>query len=172
MKLTTLFLLLALVVSCTPEQKNAPKNELPTATEFHPQAVGQAHWLMGQTVYVPIYSSIYVEHEKSLVHLTATLSLRNTSEKEPITITRVSYYDTNGVLKKNFIEGTFSLGKMATKDFVISTDNLTGGTGANFIVEWKSATKVSTPVIESVMVGTMGTHGFSFTSRGQEVESH
>jgi len=172
MKLTTLFMLLILAISCTPEQKTASKNELPTATEFHPQSTGHANWLMGQTVYVPIYSSIYVEHEKSLVHLTATLSLRNTSEKEPITITRVAYYDTNGVLKKNFIDVTFSLGKMATKDFVISTDNLSGGTGANFIVEWKSATKVSTPVIESVMVGTMGTHGFSFTSRGQEVESH
>ncbi len=172
MRSMTFFLLLLFAVACTPEQKASQKNELPTATEFHPQAMGHANWLMGQTVYVPIYSSIYMEHEKSLVHLTATLSIRNTSEKEGITITRVDYYDTNGVLKKNFINGAFSLGKMATKDFVISTDNLTGGTGANFIVEWKSSTKVSTPLIESVMVGAMGTHGFSFTSRGQEVESH
>lgn len=172
MKLAALFLVLTLAIACTPKKKTPPTNALPQATEFHPVNANHTNWLLGQTVYVPIYSSIYLEHDKSLVHLTATLSLRNTSEKEAITITRVDYYDTNGVLKKKFIEGAFSLGKMATKEFVISTQNLSGGTGANFIVEWKSANKVSSPVIESVMIGTVGTHGFSFTSRGQEVESH
>lgn len=170
MKFTVLFLLLILGISCKPENKT--QNVLPTATEFHPVTINHTNWLLGQTVYVPIYSSIYMEHDKGFVHLTATLSLRNTSDKEAITITRVDYYDTNGVLKKKFIDGAFSLGKMATKDFVISTQNLSGGTGANFIVEWKSTSKVSSPVIESVMIGITGTHGFSFTSRGQEVESH
>ena len=41
-----------------------------------------------------------------------------------------------------------------------------------FIVEWDSDKVVSIPLIESIMLGTLGTKGFSFSSRGKEIEAH
>ena len=104
--------------------------------------------------------------------MTALLSIRNTSSKEEITIKRVDYFDTNGKLIKSFLNGPFSLGKMSTKDFVIPENDLEGGTGANFIVEWSSEKVASVPLIESVMLGAIGTKAFAFSSRGKEVEAH
>ena len=154
------------------EKESYSSNKVPKATEFRPIDPTYIRKLHGQQVYVPIYSSIYDQHESNLLHMTAILSIRNTSFKESITIKRVEYYDTNGKLIKKFIEGPFSLGKMSTKDFVIPENDLKGGTGANFIVEWDSDKIVSVPLIESVMLGTLGTKGFSFSSRGKEIEAH
>ena len=46
------------------------------------------------------------------------------------------------------------------------------GVEPNFIVEWDSDKVVSIPLIESIMLGTLGTKGFSFSSRGKEIEAH
>ena len=61
---------------------------------------------------------------------------------------------------------------MSSKDFVIPESDLSGGTGANFIVKWETQNKISAPVIEAVMIGSIGTKAFSFTSRGKEIEAH
>jgi len=45
-------------------------------------------------------------------------------------------------------------------------EKLKGGSGANFIVEWVSDTKVNQPVIEAVMVGIDGQSGISFVRPG------
>jgi len=43
------------------------------------------------------------------------------------------------------------------------------GSGANFLVKWKSQTKVNPPLIEGVMIGTRSGQGISFVSRGQVI---
>jgi hypothetical protein len=43
----------------------------------------------------------------------------------------------------------------------------TSGHDANFVVEWAAAGQITEPLIEAVMVGTLGAQGFSFTSRGK-----
>jgi hypothetical protein len=45
-----------------------------------------------------------------------------------------------------------------------------GGSGANFLVKWKSKTKVSPALIEGVMIGTRSGQGISFVSRGQVIK--
>ncbi|MBT8364361.1 MAG: DUF3124 domain-containing protein, partial [Deltaproteobacteria bacterium] len=46
-------------------------------------------------------------------------------------------------------------------------DDKAGGSGANFIVVWKSESQVNPPIIEGVMIGTHSGQGISFVSRGQ-----
>jgi hypothetical protein len=36
-----------------------------------------------------------------------------------------------------------------------------------FVVEWAANGQITEPLIEAVMVGTLGAQGFSFTSRGK-----
>lgn len=175
MKLFSVLLFGLFLISCSPEEslqkKTTDKSGIPHATEFRPSEI-TTRKVHGQQVYVPIYSSIYSQYESNILHMTAILSIRNTSQKESITIKRIDYYDTNGKLLKKFIDGPFSLGVMSSKDFVIEENDLSGGTGANFIVEWATDKFVSIPIIESVMIGNVGTRGFSFTSRGKEIEAH
>ena len=53
--------------------------------------------------------------------------------------------------------------------YVIPEKDKTGGSGANFIVEWKSDKFVNPPIVESIMIGTQSQQGVSFTSRGQTI---
>jgi hypothetical protein len=159
-------------LSCNETSTQKIKSTVPEAAQFKPAGEYHSHKLSGQSIYVPIYSSIYNQFEGNLLHMTAILSIRNISPKSEIIIKKIEYYDTNGKLIKKYIDKPFSLGKMSTKDFVIAENDLEGGTGANFIVEWDAKQKVSIPIVEAVMIGNLGTKGFSFSSRGKEVEAH
>jgi len=123
----------------------------------------------GQTVYVPIYSHIYSGVKARPFDLAATLSIRNTNLKSPITITTVKYYDSEGKLVKDYLEAPLSLGALATIRYIIAENERAGGSGANFIVIWRSDKPVNTPVIEGVMIGTHSGQGISFVSRGQVI---
>ncbi len=120
-------------------------------------------------VYVPAYSSIYVGQGTVRSNLAATLSIRNTSLTDAIVIRAVRYYDTDGDLVSTFIERPHRLGAMATADFFVDSSDVRGGTGANFVVDWASEQAVSEPLIEAVMVGSVGAKGISFVSRGRRV---
>ena len=124
----------------------------------------------GQTVYVPIYSHIYSGVKARPFDLAATLSIRNTNLKSAITIVSVRYYDSEGKLVKDYLESPISLGALASTRYIILEDDKAGGSGANFIVVWKSEQKINPPVIEGVMIGTHSGQGISFVSRGQVIK--
>ncbi|MBA4416558.1 MAG: hypothetical protein C0392_01415 [Syntrophus sp. (in: bacteria)] len=124
----------------------------------------------GQTVYVPVYSHIYIGDRETPYYLAATVSIRNTDQANSIIVTDVNYYDTNGKLIKKYLEKPVHLGVNVSTRFVVKETDGKGGSGANFIVKWRSSdTQVNTPIIESVMIGTRNQQGISFTSRGQAV---
>ena len=121
----------------------------------------------GQTVYVPIYSHIYSGVKGRPFDLAATLSIRNTNLKSPITLTAVKYYDSDGKLVQEYVSQPQTLRALVTMRYIITEGDKSGGSGANFIVVWKSEQKVNPPIIESVMIGTHSGQGISFVSRGQ-----
>lgn len=123
----------------------------------------------GQTLYVPAYSHIYAGNRELPVLLTVTLSIRNVDSKHSITITSVDYYGTKGELLKKFLNQPVLLGPFESTRYVIPRDDKSGGSGANFLVEWKSEKSVNSPIVESVMIGAEGQQGISFTSRGQTI---
>lgn len=127
--------------------------------------------VMGQTIYVPIYSHIYHGDEKRIFNLAATLSIRNTDLTNPIIMTSVRYYDSNGKLVKQYLERPIQLAALASTDFVVDRTDTSGGSGANFIVEWVAQTKVSQPIVEAVMIGTDFQQGISWISSGKVIKS-
>ena len=126
---------------------------------------------MGQTIYVPIYSEIYFFNKSRTFQLAATLSVRNTDPKNPIIITSVNYYNSDGKIVRKHLENPLRLPPLASTDFVVPENDQTGGSGANFIVEWIAETKVYEPIIEAVMVSTASQQGISFISVGRVIES-
>ncbi len=120
----------------------------------------------GQTVYVPVYSSIYHGDKGREFNLAVTLSVRNTDQQNNIVLERVDYFNTSGKILKRYLPGRQNLGPLESIQYVVKESDIKGGVGANFIVIWRSAMPVSAPVMEAVMIGTGGQQGISFTSRG------
>lgn len=142
-------------------------------TQLQVVSLNKEDIVMGQTVYVPIYSHIYHHNSQDRVmNLSATLSIRNTDSTDLIIITSVKYYDTDGQLIRQDIERPVALNPLASTSFFVAADDTSGGSGANFVVEWVAKKTVSEPVIEAIMINTSGGQGISFISPGKVVEQH
>ena len=124
----------------------------------------------GQTLYVPVYSNIFSAPKKIPFNLATILSIRNTDMSNPIKIVAVDYYDTKGKLVRKYYQQPITLAPLESTDIFIPEEDTTGGTGANFIVKWKSQKEVNVPIIESVMIGMKSGQGISFVSPGQEIK--
>jgi Protein of unknown function (DUF3124) len=156
----------ALMVSCTSPQAKQVSNRSPSNQMTAEVKIVNAvqNPVMGETLYVPIYSHIYAEDRQSKLNLTATLSIRNADPQQSFIINSVRYYDSDGRLVRQYLDQPIELKALATKDFVVPSNDTTGGAGANFMVEWVSKQKISEPIVEAVMIGTEGNRGFSFVS--------
>ena len=125
----------------------------------------------GGTVYVPVYSSIYLglNIKKTMVDLAVTVSVRNVSAKHALILDVVRYYDSAGKPVREYVDRPSELPPMATVEFVIQRADATGGPGANFLIQWRGPEGVDAPLVEAVMVGASGNAGISFTSAGRAV---
>jgi len=126
----------------------------------------------GQTVYVSIYSHIYSGLKARPFDLAAILSIRNTNPNNSITLTSVKYYDSDGKLLKEYLSDPLQLKALVSTRYIITEGDKAGGSGANFIVVWKSDRKLNPPIIEAVMIGTHSGQGISFVSRGQVIKEN
>ena len=176
-----------LLSSCTSlEQKQSPQtntnnpdtvcsqpSSLPQAANdlIDDQELEKLNIVKGQKFYVPLYSQLNRAGGLGTLDLAGILAIHNTSETNSIIVTSVRYYDTSGKLVEDcLVDKNIRLGPMANTEFGVARDDKSGGSGANFIVEWVAEKKVSNPLVESIMITTSGTQGFTFTSRGQVIE--
>lgn len=124
----------------------------------------------GELVYVPVYSHVYYGDYERKILLTGILSIRNTDPGKAITVTRADYYDSDGKLIKSYLSQPLTLKPMASTRFIVKESDTHGGSGANFLVEWRAETEVNEPIMEGVMIGASGQQGISFTSRGKAIK--
>jgi hypothetical protein len=165
--------LILVLTSCSSRQAERQAASQPSPVSAQPtiSAEENGNQIMGQTIYVPVYSHIYTRDKSRVINLSATLSVRNTDAQNPIRIISVRYYDTNGALLKAYVDAPLRLAPMASTDFVVAEDDTSGGAGANFIVEWGAAAEVTEPVVEAVMISTASQQGISFVSAGRVIKS-
>jgi hypothetical protein len=119
------------------------------------------------SVYVPLYSSLYVGGRRSLKNLSATLSLRNTSADQALIVTSVTYFDGNGKAVVELLDVPHVLAPMATAEFYTDQSSTSGGPVATVIVGWGAETSAAPPLIEAVILGNYGAKSISFVSRGE-----
>jgi len=117
-----------------------------------------------QTLYVPAYSHIYIRDAARTMNLATTLSIRNTSRTDSLTLTTIDYYDSEGQKVRSYLDRTRELGPLSSTHVVVDEGDLRGGVGANFIVQWRAAAPVSPPIVEAIMITTQSTQGISFRS--------
>ena len=121
-------------------------------------------------IYVPIYSDIYMDNQNQNSLLAATLSIRNTSFDDSLFVSKIDYFNTEGIPVRSYIDKTISLPPMATVNYVVEKEDETGGPGANFIVEISSKNKNVKPLIQAIMVGERGNKGFAFSTDGYSLK--
>ena len=139
----------------------------PDLTAFEAKGVERDSLRVHQAAYVPVYSHIYYDGGRPYL-LEITLSIRNIDLKEPVYLSKVDYYDTDGQLSKRKIDRLIVLKPLQTIEFLIERHDASGGSGANFIVEWHAGSgETHAPLIEAVMVGRSGTNAISFVRRGE-----
>jgi hypothetical protein len=134
------------------------------------QAAPEEGLSKGQLVYVPVYSHVYHGDLEKKFLLTGTVSIRNTDPNHAITILLADYYDSEGKVIKSYVPKPLTLNPMASTRFVVKESDTKGGSGANFLVEWRAETEVNEPIMEGVMIGAAGQQGISFTSRGKAIK--
>lgn len=118
------------------------------------------------STYLSVYSDIYDMTDQTKHLLTATVSMRNTSLTDSLFILKADYYNTRGQLIRSYVKKPIYLVPMETLEIVINRKDTTGGSGANFIFDWRMHNESSEPLFESVMIWTTGTQGISFLSKG------
>lgn len=133
-------------------------------------AAAEVKLLTGQTIHVPAYSHIYHGDRQQPFYLTITLSVRNTDPVHSITLVSVDYFDSNGKLLRRYVEKELKVAGLASAIFIVNESDRDGGAGASFVVVWKSQEKVTAPIAETVMIGTLSQQGISYSSRGQVVK--
>lgn len=119
--------------------------------------------------YVPVYSHIYYDGGRPYL-LETMLSIRNVDPKRPVYFSAADYYDTDGKLSTKKLDRLIKLEPLQTIEFLVKRHDATGGSGANFIVEWHAETNdTHAPLIEAVMVGRSGTNAISFVRKSESL---
>lgn len=135
------------------------------------ESLAQRDFTQGQRVYVPIYSEFGFGSGKPPYPFAVNLSIRNTDAKGSVIVTSARYYDNDGKLLREYLEEPRELAPMGTATVVIAQKDMTGGLGANVIVEWGATEPVSMPVIEAVMLSRHGSKkAAAFRSPGRVIE--
>jgi len=126
----------------------------------------------GQTIYIPSYANVISGPPIFMVvSLRANLIIHNTDLSQPITMVRIDHYDTDGKLVDKYLLQPVKLNPLAAMRVVVKEPKKGDeGLGANFIVQWEAAKKVNEPIIDCLMLGTLGNQGFSFTSQGRIIQ--
>ena len=141
----------------------------PDLSVYEAKAFPDAAENSSRTIYVPIYSHVYYNGGMPF-SLESTLSVRNVNQEQPIFFTAVDYYDTQGDRVKQYLDRTITLAPMQTIEFLVPARDSEGGSGANFLVNWFVESGGHAPVIEAVMVGSIGTQAISFLAEGRELD--
>jgi hypothetical protein len=133
-----------------------------------PAAAGET-FSQGQVVYAGAFSHVLIGDKGRPFDLSITLCIRNTDTDHGIALLSVDYHDSDGKLVKKHLNEPQSLSPLATVHFFVSRSDVSGGLSPSFIVRWKSAAKVSEPIVEAAMIGDRSGQGVSFVTRGKVV---
>jgi hypothetical protein len=142
------------------------------SVNFSALALGAAKMVKEQTVYIPSYANVMSGPPLLMVvPLRANLIIHNTDPSQPIAIDRIDHYDTDGKLVYKYLEKAVTLKPLAaTRVIVKEPKKGDEGVGANFIVHWHATKPVNKPIIDCLMLGTLGNQGFSFSSQGRIIQ--
>lgn len=118
------------------------------------------------STYLSVHSQVYSKNAHSMVGLTVSVNMRNTSLKDTVHIFETKYYDTHGKMIRNYLERPIYILPMETLQIIIPELDIEGGAGGNFMFDWAITDSSYAPIFDAVMISTLGQQGLSFKSYG------
>ncbi|WP_179344221.1 DUF3124 domain-containing protein [Winogradskyella ursingii] len=122
------------------------------------------------STFLSVYSQIYVRNSETLSDLAATVSIHNPNLENEIYIEKAVFYNTHGEPIRSYFHQPIFIKSMETVQIIIDGIDNEGGTGANFIFDWR--TSASPPIFEAVMLTTYGQQGISFVTEGKRIDKY
>lgn len=122
--------------------------------------------LVSNQVYLPFYRTLYVEEDRAVNKLYATLSVHNTSTEHGLIINKLTYFDDAGEVTSERLEEPHVLPPMASAEFYVGPQQPETAKTAAAVLEWSSEASINPPLVEAIIVGKYGPKGFSMISRG------
>lgn len=129
----------------------------------------------GQTLYLSIYSHLLygnpnIVNKISQYPLSALISLRNTDPRQPIRLLSARYYDTKGKLLREFLPQPVVLPPLGTQELFVERNDMSGGSGANFIVSWEAEQPVNPLLVEALHADISGNRTLSFITTARPIQ--
>jgi Protein of unknown function (DUF3124) len=121
------------------------------------------------TVYAPVYQKVTMDDRGRELTLTTELSVRNTDPRQAIELLSVALYDSQGRLVKQYLAKPRKLGPLAVQR--TPAQYMKGQHGGSFLVGWRGPAGVNPPLVQTIMLGTVGQQGISLMSRGIAVKT-
>ena len=166
-KILIIFIMAFLTYSCNHKKEVSSINPVNWKTRTINFTLSDS--LIHGSTYLSVYSQIYDQSEHRTFDLTVTVSMRNTNKQDTIYIDKAEYFDTKGKSIRTYFTETIYIAPMETIEIVIDEIDQEGGTGANFLFDWRSHSKINEPLFEGVMISTSGQQGLSFTTIGKRI---
>lgn len=110
----------------------------------------------GQSLYLAIYSHLYHGdvHPKtgkpSETLVSTHVSIRNTDPAVPMKVTSARYYNTEGKLLREFLPRPQAIPPLGTFELYVPRSDSSGGSGANFIIDWTAEKPINPPIVEAL----------------------
>lgn len=162
-------LLLVLFLSCQNKERVSNQKINYPSHIYNYVTLDTATLKYKETDYVPVYSDIYHHDGTMRFQLTTTISVRNISLKDSAYVLNAVYNDSYGKLLRNFVARPILLKPLEAIEFVIEDKEDKGGAGACLILEWGGSRSANQLLVQSVMIGTAGQQGISFTLKAEVI---
>ncbi|NVO14743.1 MAG: DUF3124 domain-containing protein [Rhodoplanes sp.] len=120
-------------------------------------------------ILVPLHSTVIAGGGRTRLNFSGLLSIHNASERHLLVVDAIEYRDQAGRLIERSLDKPVALKPFASLQVVIAQEDVRGGIGASFLVDWSSPEAIDEPVVEAVMVAVHGTQGYSFVSTGRRI---
>lgn len=110
----------------------------------------------GQSLYLPIYSHLYhgdvnpKTGKPSETLVSTHVSIRNTDTRMPLRVTSARYYNTDGKLLREFMPAPQTVAPLGTYELYVPRSDSSGGSGANFVIEWSAERPINPPIVEAL----------------------
>ena len=163
-----LFLMLVALVAC---EQPPPELDLNDESWLRRKAtIENMDSLVYGKSYLSVYSQMYSFTQNQKYNLTGMISLRNVSDRDTVYLLRADYFNTEGSKIRTYFDHPIFVMPMETLEIVIAQKDVEGGTGSNFLIEWKAPLNCPEPLFEGVMNSMQGNQGVAFTTQAKRIE--
>jgi hypothetical protein len=131
----------------------------------------------GQSIYLPVYSHLYHGDinprtgKPSETLVSTHVSIRNTDPVAGMKVVSARYYDTGGKLLREFLPKPQTIAPMGTHELYVPRSDSSGGSGANFVIDWVADKPINPPLVEALHADIREARTLLFVTTGRPIQT-